>query len=168
MHKADKILLVIGLCLLAISIYDKYSIASKQPKNIPTPKVVVPNVKPETPKPKVNIFENECDKALKVAEEYKRPLVIIFGAKWCPYCKELKKDLEKITELNNYVVCLIDIGINKTLVKHYKIKSLPTSVIVVSNKEQDRKVGYELEDYSEWLKNNNHGEKTWSNLSISY
>ena len=73
--------------------------------------------------------------------------------------------MAKITSINNYIICFIDIQNNKTLITQFNIKDLPTSIIISNNQEETRHSGYSYKEYSQWIYNNNHGDKTWSNLS---
>jgi thiol-disulfide isomerase/thioredoxin len=162
LQKVDQILLVIALFLVGLSFYQKQSdtIVPDNPNN----PVVIPT--PNKPILKENIFYDEYDKAKKISIDYNKKLVLVFGADWCPYCKDLKKDINKIQEFKKYIVCFINTDNNKSLVQEYKIKSLPTSIIISNNTEEARKSGYKYNDYCEWLQNNNHGEKTWSDLPL--
>jgi len=156
MSKKDQLILIVGILLIIFGI--KY-LTNKAviPAPQPNPPVVIPdNViptppAPVVPEPIVNIFHDECEKANKLSKQLNRPLILIFGASWCPYCKDLKADLESIKQLDATVVCVIDIEKNKNLVDKYKIKGLPTSVIVKSDKEQSRHSGYKRNSYETWL-----------------
>jgi thioredoxin-related protein len=158
MKNFDKLVIVFALCLIVFSLsYKKFDVHV-------TPKINVILV----PKPVLttNIFYNEYDKAKTTADTYAKKLVLIFGAAWCPYCKDLKKDSSTIREFDDYIVCFIDIDNNKELTNKFQIKELPTSIIVYKNNEEVRKSGYKKNEYIKWLKlNQNHGENTWSKLS---
>lgn len=160
LQKIDKILLIIALFLIGYSLYQKQS------DNIVPPNPNNPVVIPNKPSLKQNIFYDEYDKAKKLSIDYNKKLVLVFGADWCPYCKDLKRDVNKIQEFKEYIVCFINTDNNKTMVQEYKIKSLPTSIILSKDTEETRKSGYKYDDYCKWLQNNNHGEKTWSDLPL--
>lgn len=149
------LLLIIGLLLIGYSIYSKNS------NNLPIP--TIPVVVPSKPPLKTNIYYDEYEQCLKLAQSYDKNLVIIFGAEWCPYCKSLKKDLNNISSFAKYIVCFIDTDKNEALIKKYRIKGLPTSVIVdYKEKELSRKIGYKNKDYNEWLENNlDEGGISW-------
>ena len=160
LQKVDYILLLIALFLIGISFYQKQV-------DIVVP--IIPNnpiVIPDKPVLEKTIFFDEYDNAKTVSKQYNKKLILIFGADWCPYCKDLKKDIGKIKEFKEYIVCLINIDNNQTLVNEYKIKGLPTSIILSDDKEEARKSGYKYNDYCKWLQDNNHGEKTWSDLPL--
>lgn len=145
------IILLIGLCLLGYSIYSKY----QDNASIPTV--------PTQPTLKNHIYYDEYEKCVKLSKAYNKKIVIVFGADWCPYCKSLKKDMDNITHFAQYIVCFIDTDKNETLVSKYRIRGLPTSVIIDSKeKELSRKTGYKNKDYNEWLENNlDEGGISW-------
>lgn len=78
------------------------------------------------------------------AEEQK--YLIIFSADWCHYCKKAQSEIEqkevsqKISKV--YKLIYIDYDTNKELVKFYKIKQIPTFILLNNDKEFDRQVGY--------------------------
>lgn len=151
----NKIILLIGLCLLGYSIYSKYQNNPSAP--------IIPVLVPSKPELKTNIYYDEYEKCLELSEAHAKKIVIVFGADWCPYCKMLKKDIDSITQFAKYIVCFIDTDKNETLVKKYRIKGLPTSVIIDSKEtELSRKTGYKNKDYNGWLENNlDEGNMSW-------
>lgn len=160
MKNFDKLIIVLALCLIVFSLsYKKFDVHVTPKINV----ILVPKPKPVLT---TNIFYNEYDKAKETASAYDKKLVLIFGAAWCPYCKDLKKDAINIREFNGYIVCFIDIDNNKDITNKFQIKELPTSIILYKNNEEKRKSGYKKIEYTNWLKlNQNHGENTWSKLS---
>ena len=46
----------------------------------PTPVVIVPELKD-------NFLYDDLDKAVQLGKTYKRNIVVVFGAEWCPYCR---------------------------------------------------------------------------------
>lgn len=164
MKKIDQLILLIGIVLMIIGVY----YVERKPNSIPSPSpiipVIIPDVIPEpvpvpVPKPNVpdlvsNIVYDDCEAALKLSRLHNRSLVLIFSADWCGYCKDLKKDIASIKPLDKTIICVLDIEKNSQLVDKYKIKGLPTSVIIVDNKEQSRKSGYKKNDYETWLNGN--------------
>ena len=140
----NKLLLIIAVFLIGFSIYQQ------QDNVIPIPSI--PIIVPDKIELKTNIYYDEFDKCKSLAESYNRKLVIIFGADWCPYCKDLKKDTKDIKAFDSYIVCFINTDSNKTLVHQFRIKGLPTSIII-DNKENElsRKTGYKKKEYEEWL-----------------
>ena len=143
---------MVGMSLVA------YYINNTKPIPAPTVPVVVPNIIPK-PQPEVPVvidyvLYDEYDKAIALSKKVKKPIVLIFGASWCPYCKDLKKDSKNIDLLKQYIVCFLDTDKQKELVNKYKIKGLPTSVILTDGAESARKSGYKRPDYETWLNGN--------------
>lgn len=117
------------------------------------PDKVEPAPAPVIPEPDK---ENSCDISLKTASEKNKSLIIIFGADWCGYCKSLKKDTASIIDKEKYEICFLNIDNqeSKELLEHYKIKIVPTSIMVDPklNKEVKRIEGYVKNNYLNWLK----------------
>jgi len=100
----------------------------------------------------VIIYENH-NIAVDISKEQNKPLLLIFSADWCDYCTKLKTEILTTNETSDYVSCIIDVDNNKDLVKKYKVRILPTS-IVIKNGEQviKSKTGFKGEkDYLKWL-----------------
>jgi thioredoxin-related protein len=145
-----QIKLLIVVLVLSLVVYKQSNISIPLP--VPS---VVPVVKPE-PRPELetNIVYDDLNKSVDLAKEYQRKVLVIFGADWCPYCKVLKKDIVSI-DTKQYIVCIIDTDKNTDLVNEYKIKGLPTSIVLNTTKQElTRKTGYKANDYNSWLKTN--------------
>lgn len=146
----NTILILVALILVFFYKYYQPELLTPVPKNDNV--IVVPDPIPE-PSPEV---EKGCDLSLTKALQTDKKLLIIFVADWCGYCKSLKKDLFDMPSIDNYVVCLADIDneLNKDIVKHFRIKMLPTSIIVdpEAHKEIKRITGYNKEKYTTWIK----------------
>lgn len=135
----NKLLLIAGLCCIIFAMYQKAKT-----------NVVIPN------KNKLelttNIFYDELEKCQSLAESYDKKIILIFGTDWCPYCKELKRNINNIQGISRYLVCIIDTDKNKILTEKFQIKALPTSIIIdYKNNELSRKMGYVQVDYEKWL-----------------
>jgi len=90
------------------------------------------------------ILENDSNKMITL---------LYFGATWCGPCKQLKDKLShqdtKLSMPNLSVVYLdVDNSMNETLMKRYKIESLPTQIFIRLNdnivKEVKRIEGYDF------------------------
>jgi thioredoxin 1 len=72
--------------------------------------------------------------------------LLIFGASWCKFCIESKKDLqhnETLSELvKNYSVIELDFDKEKGIALGHNVKSIPTFIIYQNGKEVKRQVGY--------------------------
>lgn len=145
----NKTIIIIGLFLIVGSLYIKHKEAPEISDKPNIPPILLPDTITK------NIYYDEYNKCKDLASKYNKKLVLVFGADWCPYCRVLKKDINNITGFKKYIVCIIDTDKNKELVEKYKIKGLPTSVIIDSKEnELARKTGYKLADYNEWLDGN--------------
>lgn len=91
-----------------------------------------------------------------LSQETKMPILLIFGADWCPHCKSLKQD---ITDddfgdlLDKYILCYIDVDDNRELKNEFRIKSLPDSRILKSGVEKYSMIGYDHNRYKTWILN---------------
>jgi thioredoxin-like negative regulator of GroEL len=100
-----------------------------------------------------NAYVTDLDLALQLSKETKQNIVIIFSADWCGACKNLKNDLPTIAGFDNKLICILDVDEERKLARQFKIKNLPTSIILDSDgDEQSRLIGYEKDKYQEWLK----------------
>lgn len=145
------------LIVLVGTIY--YRTNDSEPKPTPVKPIVNPVVNPDPPENIIldtNIIYDDIEKAEALAKIHQRKLIIIFGADWCPYCVDLKKDAKTIKEFDDYIVCFINTDKNKNLSKQFRIRNLPTSVIINNKgKEQSRKIGYKNKDYAKWIAEQN-------------
>ncbi len=83
--------------------------------------------------------------------------VAYFGATWCPPCKKMKAETwidEKIESWAdaNAIVTHIDIDEEPALASQYRVRSIPTTVVIMGDKEIGRTVGYQSPDsFLSWL-----------------
>lgn len=92
--------------------------------------------------------------AKQEAKENNNKLLLIFGADWCGYCKNLEKDVDKNLEefMDDYVVCHVDYDSNKELARKYGVRSIPHSVVLNNENVVSTKIGYRnFIDYKVWL-----------------
>lgn len=158
--KIDKIIvLLLGMGLIGWSIYpSKIEVNNPSPVVTPAP-IVIPELKE-------HIIYDDYPKTVKLAETYSKQILVIFGADWCPYCKSLKKDLDKLDGLKKYLVCIINADKDHyNLVKKFNVKGLPTSIIVDSEEhELARQTGYKKQSYESWLNDTYEAQYTsWLN-----
>ena len=75
-----------------------------------------------------------------------------FSATWCGPCKMMTKILSNIespVEIEN-----IDIDVNSNLTQQYKIRGVPTFILIENDVEIKRKVGVMSEsEYLNWVNN---------------
>jgi thioredoxin-related protein len=140
----------IVLLLVVVALIYNYQQNKTTPK-LPVVKPVVVNpIEPVVPDD-----DNGCDRQLQKALQTDKRLIIIFSAKWCGFCRTLKKDLDSL-DISQYEVCNIDVDDKDQaeLASHFGIKIVPTSIMVdpATNKEIKRITGYVAENYKRWLK----------------
>jgi thiol-disulfide isomerase/thioredoxin len=162
----------LGLCILCAILYNYiYQESNKKPPS-PTPivaPIVIPIPEPNIPKPLpviivpevpvyIHILYDNYVKSLELGKYFKKKTIIIFSADWCGYCKKLKENIEQLDQPNDYVICILNVDLqdNKYLLEKYKIKSLPTSIILDTTlgepSEISRKTGFNKSDYIQWVK----------------
>jgi len=104
------------------------------------------------------VFMSNYDSAKKVSKDLGLDIVLVFAADWCKYCKSLKKDLSANVdkaELQDLIICTIDVDKNPKMKREYSVSSIPDSVFLSKNKVKSRRKGYNgLGNYLKWLKSN--------------
>lgn len=102
-----------------------------------------------------NTYMTNLDIALELAKDKQQNVVLVCSASWCKFCNNLKEDLPTISGFDNKIICIIDIDEYKKISKKYRIKSLPTSIILKHNgQEISRITGYDKKKYEKWLEIN--------------
>lgn len=97
------------------------------------------------------IFNDDYNTSVELSIEDNKPLIVIFSAEWCEYCNKLKGEVLENFLIKDSIICIIDTDKNKSLTKKFKIKTLPTSIILINGVEQKRKIGYKnSKDYVSW------------------
>jgi len=151
----NKNYLYIPLIILIVTAFNRNNTAN-EPVNKPADKsVVVSPIKPIEPKPKEkieNFIYDDFPKALALSDKHNIKILIVFGADWCVYCEELKRDIKPIN-INKIIICFIDTDnpSNKEVVARFRPRSLPTSVLLYKNQENQRKIGYSKKEYLKWV-----------------
>lgn len=81
----------------------------------------------------------------------------IFSAEWCPSCVSLKRFLQNDTELHkSYNIIIVDIDQSPDIKKYFKIRVVPTSIILNDDSvEVARVIGYD-NTYKDTLKKLNN------------
>lgn len=87
------------------------------------------------------------------SQNTKQKIVVVFGANWCKFCKQLDTDLAtQKDKLDDYIYVYVDIDQRPDLKKEYAVKNIPDSMILDNNIEIKRKVGYKgMKDYLQWI-----------------
>jgi thiol-disulfide isomerase/thioredoxin len=73
--------------------------------------------------------------AHKVSAQTGRPMLIVFGADWCPHCKEMEKgplrDPKVVSYVSaNYVPVHLDAGDDRRIAEILKVKPIPCTVVL--------------------------------------
>jgi len=99
---------------------------------------------------------NSIEEAKTLSKITEKPILLIFGAEYCSYCESLKTNilnLDLSPEINQYIVCYIDIKICVDLKKQYNVSAIPDSRIIINNQQKRSLIGYNQKKYRNWLKN---------------
>lgn len=111
---------------------------------------ICPIVKPTVVTPVEPI--KPVDTPIPIVEQ--KPCLMIFTAKWCGFCRSLKKDLPNL-DINKYELCFVDVDdkTKKDLIKKFDIQIIPTSIVLEhkTDKEIKRITGYDSIKYKTWL-----------------
>lgn len=148
----NKNYLYIPLLILILISFNKCNTAN-EPVSDPIDKPVVNPIKPVKPKEEIeNFIYDDFHTAVTLSNKHNIKILIVFGADWCPYCEELKRDI-KSTHIDSIIVCFIDTDnvANKRLVARFRPRSLPTSILFYKDKEKQRKIGYRKKEYLKWV-----------------
>lgn len=90
--------------------------------------------KEETPKKSLK-WQTDLKAAHKLSQEQDKPMLVVFGADWCTYCKKLEKEtlshpdlVEYITE--GFIPVHLDADKDQRVVEILKVQGLPCSVVL--------------------------------------
>jgi thioredoxin-related protein len=98
---------------------------------------------------------NSLIEAQTISEATKKPILLIFGADSCRFCSLLKNDLDSTLkkDIDNFIVCYLDLKIDPALKEKYNVTLIPDSRIIQDDKTISIIKGYKTQDYKQWLKN---------------
>lgn len=126
-----------------------------------------PEVKPEQPqqeeqpKPQQQIVAENYQDAIKKSGEMGMPVLVLFEADWCGWCKKMKQETlsnEKVKEaLRNYIIVTVNTDTNKDIVRKHGVRGLP-SQLITNVREEKLKFGSGYQDanaFVQWLNNPN-------------
>ena len=96
------------------------------------------NAKPLKTSGKIRILANKNFKTIT-----KRGVVLVdFWAPWCAPCKIIAPTLNEIAESqNDFTIAKVNVDHNQQLAQKFKVRSIPTMVILKDGKEAGRIVG---------------------------
>jgi thioredoxin-like negative regulator of GroEL len=67
--------------------------------------------------------------------------VLYFSAKWCTACQATTPIIESLKSSNKAQVAMVDVDYDVSLTEKFKVKSVPTTVILKNGNEIKRIVG---------------------------
>jgi thioredoxin 1 len=72
------------------------------------------------------------------------PVLVDFGAEWCPPCKRLDPVVDELASeyVGKLVVGKMDADANQDVVIHYGVMGLPTLILFKDGKPVERIIGY--------------------------
>lgn len=81
------------------------------------------------------MWHHDMQKAHKVAITEDKPMVIVFGASWCRFCKKLENETLSDPRMKqyikqNFIPVHLDLDEEKRIGKILEIKSLPCTVVL--------------------------------------
>lgn len=94
------------------------------------------------------IWHQELQKAHVLAKSESKPMLIVFGATWCKFCKKLEKETFSDPQMQayvqaNFIPVHLDLDEQKSIGKILEVKSLPCTVVLSPNADLLGKVvGY--------------------------
>lgn len=98
--------------------------------------------------------------AHRVAIQTGRPMLVVFGARWCRYCQKLDETTLSNEKVQQHIVCnfvpvTLNLDHNRSIAKALEVKSIPCSVVLNANADLlGRIVGYvEPDRYQQVLVN---------------
>jgi len=80
-------------------------------------------------------WQTDLRVAHKIAVQQNKPMLVVFGADWCTYCKKLEKQTLYVPEMANYINSSfipvhLDADKDKRVMEILKIEGLPCSVVL--------------------------------------
>lgn len=140
------IITLILACAIGLTLFSRLS---RQP--------TAQEIKPETPPPAQEIkpeprasFTEDYESAMKETE---RKVLLVFGAKWCPHCKELEAHLKEIN-LDGILVCKVDVDKHRDIARKHSVRLLPVSIMIEKGEEKSRVKGFSKAEFDAWLSAN--------------
>ena len=84
------------------------------------------------------VWHKDLQTAHKKAQEENKPMLVVFGATWCKFCKKLEKETFSNPEMqtfvqDNFIPLYLDLGEQPKVGKILEIKSLPCTVVLSPN-----------------------------------
>jgi len=103
-------------------------------------------------------WRTSLSSAMSEAKKSGKPIFVDFTASWCGPCKQMKKttfkDAKVIAESKKWVMVRIDVDEQEKVAKKYKIKAMPTLMIMSpKGKVVSRELGGQgAKEFLKWMK----------------
>lgn len=99
------------------------------------------------------VIKNSLEDALLLSKETQQPILVVFSAEWCKNCKIMEQDIiNNISDLDSYIICIINMDDREDLKKMYKVKNIPDYILIKNNIEIKRHIGYKnYFEFYKWL-----------------
>ncbi len=83
-------------------------------------------------------WQTNLQAAHKIASAENKPMLLVFGADWCHYCKKLEKETLNSKEVSSYVndsfvAIHLDADKDKRVAEILKVSSLPCTIVLSPN-----------------------------------
>jgi len=101
--------------------------------------------------------QNGFEADQRAAAEAGKLQVAYFTATWCPPCKKMKKETWVSEEVvswvdTNAIITPVDVDKYAALARRYKARSIPTTIVILGDKEVARVTGYmSASKFTKWL-----------------
>lgn len=87
------------------------------------------------PENKAITWQTSLKAAHKLAREQNKPMLLVFGAEWCGYCKKLEKTTLENAQLAKYINTTfvsvhIDVDEEEKIAQILDVKSLPCTIVL--------------------------------------
>jgi thioredoxin 1 len=82
------------------------------------------------------------------------PVIVKFGATWCPPCRTTDKALEEFEKRTpgKAEIVIVDIDVNRELASRFSVSSIPHSFLFFRGKMIDEQVGgMDVDEINSWL-----------------
>jgi thiol-disulfide isomerase/thioredoxin len=127
--------------------------------NPPPIENVQPIPSPEPSRPLGQLTTNSYDEATKMSAQYGMPILVVFHADWCSWCKRMEQNTlsdQRVQEImTNYIYVRVDTNRDRSTANKFGVRQLP-SYIITNSRDASLKSGSGYKDansFARWLDN---------------